>query len=57
MHAPTSNAEEAEAEWFYGDLQDLLEITPQKDVIFIKGNWNVKAGKQDIPGEKGKFRI
>ena len=55
VHAPTCNAEEAEAEWFYGDLQDLLEITSQKDVLFIKGNWNVKAGKQEIPGETGKF--
>ena len=45
--APTSNAEEAEVEWFYEDLQDLLEQTPQKDVLFILGDWNAKVGSQE----------
>ena len=45
---PTSNAEEAEVEWFYEDLQDLLELTPKKDVLFITGDWNAKVGSQDI---------
>ena len=49
-YAPTSNAEEAEVEWFYDDLQDLLELTPQKDVIFITGDWNAKVGSQEITG-------
>ena len=44
VYAPTSNAKEAEVEWFYEDLQDLLELTPQKDVLFIIGNWNAKVG-------------
>ena len=48
--APTSNAEEAKVEWFYEDLQDLLELTPKKDVFFIIGDWNVKVGSQEIPG-------
>ena len=48
-YAPTSNAEEAEVEWFYGDLQD-LELTPRKDVLFIIGDWNAKVGGQEIPG-------
>ena len=51
--APTSNAEEAEVEWFYEDLQDLLELTPQKDVIFIIGDWNAKVGSQETPGAIG----
>ena len=55
VYAPTSNAEEAEAEWFYEDLQDFLEITPQKDVLYITGNWNAKVGSQEIPGITGKF--
>ena len=46
VYAPTSNAEEAEVEWFYEDLQDLLELTPQKDVLFIIGDWNAKVGSQ-----------
>ena len=46
-YAPTSNAEEAEVEWFYEDLQDLLELTRKKDVLFIIGNWNAKVGSQD----------
>ena len=55
VYAPTSNAEEAEAEWFYGDLQDLLELTPQKDVLFIIGDRNAKVGSQETPGVTGKF--
>ena len=47
--APTSNAEKAEVEWFYEDLQDLLELTPKKDVLFIIGDWNAKVGSPDIP--------
>ena len=50
VYAPTSNAEEAEVEWFYEDLQDLLELTPQKDVLFITGGWNAKVGSQETPG-------
>ena len=50
VYALTSNAEEAEAEWFYEDLHDLLELTPQKDVLFIIGDWNAKVGSQEIPG-------
>ena len=49
VYAPTSNAEEAEAEQFYEDLQDLLELTPKKDVLFIIGDWNAKGGSQEIP--------
>ena len=49
VYAPTSNAEEAEVEWFYKDLQDLLELTPKKDVLFIKGDWNAKVGSQETP--------
>ena len=52
-YAPTSNAEEAEVEWFYEDLQDLLEITPNKDVLFITGDWNAKVGSQEISGVMG----
>ena len=55
--ALTSNAEEAEVELFYEDLQDLLELTPQKDVLFIKGDWNAKVGSQETPGVTGKFGL
>ena len=54
-YAPTSNAEEAEVEWLYEDLQDLLELTPKKDVLFIIGDWSAKVGSQEIPGVTGKF--
>ena len=50
VYALTSNAEEAEFEWFYEDLQDLLELIPKKDVLFILGDWNAKVGSQEIPG-------
>ena len=50
VYAPTSNVEEAEVEWFYEDLQDLLELTPQKDVLFIIGDCNAKVGSQETPG-------
>ena len=55
--APTSNAEEAETEWIYEDIQDLLKLTPKKDVPFIIGDWNAKVGKQEIPGETGKIGL
>ena len=55
--APISNAEEAEVEWFYEDLQDLLELTPKKDVLFIIGEWNAKLGSHEIPGVTGKFGL
>ena len=55
--APTSNAEEAKVEQFYEDLQDLLDITPKKDVLFIIGDWNVKLGSQETPGVTGKFGL
>ena len=55
VYAPTSNTEEAE--WFYEDLQDLLELTPKKDVLFIVGDWNAKVGSQETPGVTGKFRL
>ena len=55
--APTSNAEEAEVEWFYEDLQHLLELTPKKDVFFIIGDWNAKVGSQETPGVTGKFGL
>ena len=54
-YTPTRNAEEAEVEWSYEDLQDLLELTPKKDVLFIIGDWNAKVGSQETPGVKGKF--
>ena len=54
-YAPTSNAEEAEVEWFCEDLQDLLELTPQKDILFIIGDWNARVGSQETPGVTGKF--
>ena len=57
VYSPTSNAEEAEVEWVYEDLQDLLELTPRKDVIFIIGYWNIKVGSQEIPGVTGKFGL
>ena len=57
VYAPTSNAEEAEVEWFYEDLQDLLELTPKKDVLFIIGDWNAKVGSQEMPGVIGKFGL
>ena len=57
VYAPTSNAEEAEVEWFYKDLQDLLELTPKKDVLFIIGDWNAKVGSQETPGATGKFGL
>ena len=55
VYAPTSNVEEAEAEWFYEDLQDLLKLTAKKDVLFIIGAWNAKVGSQETPGVPGKF--
>ena len=55
VYSPTSNAEEAEVEWFYENLQDLLELTPQKDVLFITGDWNAKVESQETPGVTGKF--
>ena len=55
VYAPTTNAEEAE--WFYEDLQDLLELTAKKDVLFITGDWNAKVGSQEIPGITGKFGL
>ena len=57
VYAPTSNAEEAEVERFYEDLQDLLELTPEKDVLFIMGDWNAKVGSQEICGVTGKFGL
>ena len=56
-YAPTSNAEEAEVERFYEELQDLLELTPKKDVLFIIGYWNAKVGSQETPGVPGKFGL
>ena len=57
VYAPTSNAQEAEVERFYEDPQDLLELTPKKDVLFIIGDWNVKVGSQETPGVTGKFGL
>ena len=57
VYAPTSNAEEAEVERFYEDLQDLLELTPKKEVLFIIGDWNAKVGNQETPGVTGKFGL
>ena len=57
VHAPTTNAEEAEGKQFYDDLQDLLELTPKKDVLFILRDWNAKVGSQEIPGVTGKFGL
>ena len=56
-YAPASNTEEAEAEWFYEDLKDLLELTPKKDVLFIIGDWNAKVGSQEKPEVPGKFGL
>jgi len=55
--APTSNAEETKTEWFYEDLQDLLELTPKKDVLFIIGDWNAEVGSQEIPAVTGNFGL
>ena len=57
VYALTNNAEEAEVEWFCEDLQDLLELTPQKDALFILGDWNAKVGSQEIPGVTDKFGL
>ena len=57
VYAPTSNPKEAEVEWLYEDLQELLELTPIKDVLFIIGDWNAKVGSQEIPGVTGKFGL
>ena len=57
VYAPTSNPKEAEVEWFYEDLQDLLELTPPKYVFFVIRGWNTKAGSQEIPGVTGKFGL
>ena len=57
VYAPTTNTEEAEVEWFYEDLQDLLELTPKKDVLFIIGDWNAKVGSQETLGVTGKFGL
>ena len=57
VYAPTSNAEEAEVGRFYEDLQDLLELAPKKDVLFIIGDWNTKVGSQEIPGVISKFGL
>ena len=57
VYAQTSNSEEAEVERFYEDLQDHLELTPKKDVLFIIGNWNAKVGSQETPGVTGKFDL
>ena len=54
-YAPTNNAEEAEVEWFYKDIQDLLDLTPKKDILFIIGDWNAKVESQETPGVMGKF--
>ena len=57
VYAPSSNAEEAEVERFYEDLQDLLELTPKKDVLFFLGDWNAKVGSQETPGVTGKLGL
>ena len=57
VYAPTSNAAEAEFQQFYEDLQDLLELTPKKDILFFRGDWNAKGGGQEIPGVTGKFGL
>ena len=57
VYAPTSNAEETEVKWFYEDLQDFLELTPKKDVLFMIGDWNAKVGSQETPGLTGKFGL
>ena len=57
IYALTSNAEEAEVEWFYEDMQDLLELTPVKDVLFMMGDWIAKVRSQETPGVRGKFAL
>ena len=57
VYAPTTNAKEVEVKQFYEDLQDLLELTSKKDVLFITGDWNAKVGCQEIPGVTGKFGL
>ena len=57
IYAPTNNTEEAEVEWFYEDLQGLLDLTPKKDVLFIIGDWNAKVGSQETPGVTGKLGL
>ena len=57
VYAPTSNVEEAEVQWFYEDLQELLKLTPKKDVLFIIGDWNAKVGSQKTPAVTGKFGL
>ena len=57
VYAPATKAEEAEVEWFYEDLQDFLELTPKKDVLFIIEDWNAKVGSEEIPGKIGKFGL
>ena len=57
VYALISNAEEAEVKWFYEDVQDLLVLTPKKDVLFILGDWNAKVGSQETPGITGKFGL
>ena len=57
VYALTSNAEEVEAEWFYEELQDLPELTPKKDVLFIIGDWNANVGSQELPGAIGKLAL
>ena len=57
IYAPTSNAEKVEVEWFYEDLQDLVELTPKKDVLFITGDWKAKVGSQETPRLTGKFGL
>ena len=57
VYTPTSNTEEAEVEQFYEDLEDLLELTPKKDVLFIIGDWNAKVQSQETPGVTGKFGL
>ena len=57
VYAPIANVKEAEGEWFYKDLQHLLELTPKKDVLFIIGDWNTKVGSQEIAGVTGKFGL
>ena len=57
VYAPTTNTEEAEVEWFCEDLQDLLELTPKKDVLFIIRDWNAKVGSKETPGVTGKFAL
>ena len=57
VHAPNTNAKDYEVKWFYEDLQDLPELTPKKDVLFIIGDWNAKVGSQETPGVTGKFGL